>query len=205
MQEFGDIQKEQCKAKFGLNTDKITITIGYNASNNNQHLKVLESLIASKTIRTKSFEVLLPLTYGRTKDYVDKIVLLLEKLKIEYKTLNHFLSATEVMYLRYATDIFIQAPLSDALSGSLREHIYAKNIVITGSWLPYQILNQNGIFFFKVDDFNQIPELLNTISSNFRAEKNKCDKNPELIYNISSWNRVVHDWTNLYNKLLTTS
>ena len=63
------------------------------------------------------------------------------------------------------------------LSGSMLEHLSARNIVITGSWLPYDCLDQWGIFLRRIDRLELISNELYDVLNNFVVYKELCDEN----------------------------
>ncbi len=204
MQLLKETNKFQSKNYLQFDAHKITITLSYNASQNNQHLKILESFSSNEYFLSKKdqVELIVPLTYGGTKEYLASIQKKLNELPFSFQILDTFLTPEQVFHLRNATDIFIHLPLSDALSGSLREHLFAKNLVITGNWLPYRILKSNSIYIHQLNSIEELPQKLNDLLANFDAETQHCLNNPSLVYNISSWQAVITGWVELYNKLL---
>ncbi len=185
------LSRLECKHLFGIESEKITIVIGYNASKNQQHIKIIqvlkEKLPGSLLNRIK---FILPLTYGRDEEYIST-------LKNEFSGLNvlfleKYLTDKDVSSLRILADIFINLQVHDVFSGSMQEHLYAQGLVITGSWLNYVEL-RNYENFIEISDIDLIGEKIceilhsNIISS--RSETYIKD-----IYDLSSWNVLKKKW-----------
>jgi hypothetical protein len=195
-----DVDSEISKRKIGLCTDKIAITIGYNASRLQHHIEIIENIERCSLLfpfRDK-IEFLLPVTYPKDTEYVALIKKTTLKSKFRYNIIDNFLSNEDIAHLRVASDIFIQLQPTDMLSGSMLEHLSARNIVITGSWLPYECLDQWEIFFIKIDRLNLIANELYNVLNNFVDYKNSCSKNLEMIVNRFRWNDIIHNWLHLY-------
>lgn len=204
MQVLNTTSKIESKKQLQFDTNKITITLSYNASENNQHLKILDSIKTNEYFLSKKelIEFILPLTYGGSHSYIESIKNKLSELPFPFHILDSFLPSDKVFHLRNATDIFIHLPINDALSGSLREHLFAKNIVITGNWLPYNILTNNSIYFHQIKSIHELPQQLTEIVNNIAVENQACLNNPAMVYNISSWQVVINNWVKLYNEIL---
>ena len=86
------------------------------------------------------------------------------------------------------------------LSGSMLEHLSAQNIVITGSWLPYDCLDQWGVFYRKIDCLELISNELHDVLNKFVPYKKLTCKNSDIIIDKFRWNNVIHDWLDLYMK-----
>jgi len=196
--------KVTSKTNFKLNPNKTTITIGYNPAENNQHLAILDAIEASELLSKLKDEIefIIPFTYGGIKRYIQTVHSRLKKFPFNYKVIDTYLTMEELFHLRNASDIFIHLPISDSISGSLREYLFTKNIVITGKWLPYKILDQNEIYYHSIASTNQLPDVLLNCVENLETERLKCTSNLANIYKISSWKVVINDWVNLYNELL---
>ena len=76
----------------------------------------------------------------------------------------------------------------------------AGSVVITGNWLPYQVLRDLGVYFIGIDHLTDIGETLVTCLENLDQEKIQCKNNPEIIYDTSSWNNTINSWIKLYSK-----
>jgi len=96
----------------------------------------------------------------------------------------------------------VYLPTSDQLSGSMQECLYAGNIVITGDWLPYRILEEQGIFMLKISSVDEVGEKLIYSLNHLKKLKESCKGNSQIIWNMSSWDKNINDWIQMYQELL---
>src|SRR6185437_3983965 len=136
--DLQNITAKESKKRLGLNEDDFIILCGYNGSPNHQHLEIFSILSDIKSELPEKTKLIVPLTYGGSEEYKMKVKKALEGIGMKYVVYERFLSDENTAHLRKSTDLMIQIPITDAFSGSLQEHLFAQNIVIAGSWLPYQ-------------------------------------------------------------------
>lgn len=196
------ISKKDCKKSFDISANSIVVTCGHNASQGNEHIKIIKSIEIVKHKLPDNILFLFPFTYGCVRKYFLKVKGLLDKSNLNYRVLTDFLSDYEVAQLRKASDIMINLPISDQLSGSMQESLYTGNIIITGDWLPYKILEEKGIFMLKVSSVGEVGEKLLYSVNNLRNLKESCKGNSQIIWNISSWDKNINDWIQMYKELL---
>ena len=196
------ISKKDCKKSFNISTNSIVITCGNNASQGNEHIEIIKSIEIVKHKLPDNILFLFPFTYSFDKKYYFKVKKLLDKTNLNYKILTNFLSDYKVAQLRKASDIVINLPISDQLSGSMMESLYTGNIIITGDWLPYKILEEKGIFMLKVPSVGEVGEKLLFSVNNLRNLKESCKGNSQIIWNIASWDKNINDWIHMYLEML---
>jgi len=195
-----DKSKGQCKQDLGWDSNKLSITVGYNSNPAQQHQKIIEQFTNSNLLRYKDkVELIFPLTYGGTESYKDQVEKLINKSPFEYKLYRNYLSDEEVAEIRLASDIMIQLQKTDQFSGSMQEHLYTGDIVITGSWLPYQTMKDYGAYLLEVDKIEELVGLVPKVIDNYEGYKKKTDKNADAIERLSSWETNIQDWIALYN------
>lgn len=186
--------KEDCKKYFDINQNKVSIAIGYNGIKEQQHLLVLEQ-IAKLNEETKEKMTLLLQMGNASKDYFVSVKNILDHIQCDYRIITDYLTEKDVAILRKSADIFINAQITDALSGSMQEYIYAGALVINGEWLNYKELEANNIRCLTFSSFDEIQTiLLNMIDK--KAEKN--DDFVKKLDNISSWKAAKQTWRGLY-------
>ncbi len=196
------ISKKVCKKSFNISADTLVVTCGNNASQGNEHIKIIKSIEIVKHKLPDNIFFLFPFTYGCVRKYFLKVKGLLDKSNLNYRILTDFLSDYEVAQLRKASDIMINLQISDQLSGSMQESLYTGNIVITGDWLPYKILEEKGIFMLKVSSVGEVGEKLLYLVNNIRNLKESCKGNSQIIWNLSSCDKNINDWIQMYKELL---
>jgi hypothetical protein len=80
----------------------------------------------------------------------------------------------------------------------MQEYIFARNIVITGSWLPYDTLKKNGVDFVEIDSIDKLSIILERILDNFSFYYKQTEPNPAEIQKLSSWKENTPKWIELY-------
>jgi hypothetical protein len=136
------------------------------------------------------------MTYG-DKLYKESIKNILQKTSLDYIVLEDFLFEDNNAYIKLASDVMINMLQTDSFSGSMQEFLYANNLVITGSWLPYEVLDNEGIFYYKIDDIYELKDKLMVILSNLNKEN--AIKNQQIIYSLSSWEANIKEWMEVYH------
>lgn len=197
-----NLSQAECRNKLNIPTSSKVITIGYNNDPNQQHLKILKSISKYKNDLPKDTFLILPMTYGGDNNYKNQVISEIKKLKIPFVVYDRFLQDREVAFIRKASDIMIQLQTTDQFSGSMQEHLYAENIVITGDWLPYDILDERGVFMLKVSSVDEVGNKLLYAINNMNELKNKCRNNPKIIWELSSWERNINKWLEIYEEVL---
>ena len=174
------------------NINKKIVTIGYNAIPQQQHIKVIESLMKLDVVDKQKIHLIVPLTYGR-KDiqYIENVKVILSKSGFTYTILEQFMNDKEIAELCLATDYFINAQTTDAFSSSMIEHLYSNSVVINASWLSYKPLIVMGIDCATFHDFNELPNLI------FKLEKTDIDIN--ILKEYCSWDTCMNKWKKIYN------
>lgn len=161
------------KLKSNFEGDSFVITCGHNASSFQEHYAIIEQLLKIRSSLPSSYLLVFPVTYGGTQDYILSIKNKLVESGLKFVMIEDYLTDEKVALLRLATDIFIQVQKTDAFSGSMREHLFAKNVVLTGEWLPYQALVNDGIYFETISNLDKIGENIVNIIENYQEYKRK--------------------------------
>ncbi|MEO5777857.1 MAG: hypothetical protein ABIQ27_13210 [Flavobacterium sp.] len=189
------------KIKYGYSSSKRNILIGHNGSVFNNHLKIIE---AFNSIHHKSeVHLIVNLNYALDNDnrlsYKNKLVKQLEQTGISFTLLETFFSKEELAISRLASDIFIHMPISDALSGTMTEMLYANNVVITGSWLPYKTFKTMGLYYHEADDFESLSDKIDELNSGFDNEKLKAFGNKKAIKEYFFSDKIIENWATILN------
>lgn len=192
--------KENIKNYFGIDSDKVVVTCGHNAISAHQHKKIISELNALEPeIRDRAIFVF-PMTYGDTSgEYTEEIRKLLDDSLFEYRLFSDFMEYYELAEYITISDIMIHVQTTDALSTTMLEHMYSGSVVIAGSWLPYQSLRDRGIEFLSVDSIDDLDVVLKDVINRLDEYKNKCQKNKNIIEEMSGWNSMAKKWVDLWN------
>jgi hypothetical protein len=202
LNKFKEIPRSVSRNKLNLPQEKVIVCIGYNYDPIQQHLDILRSIETHPVLLAKKdlLFFLIPMTYGTDPVYKEKLAAALAQFPFQHATFEQFLSEEENAHLRKAPDIMIQLQKSDSLSASTQEHMFAGNVLITGSWLPYDDLREADIHFLTVDDPREIGRELALCLDNLQDERGKITNNPEMIYRMSSWGANLTSWLRLYDE-----
>lgn len=185
------------KIKFGYSVDKLNILIGHNGNPLNNHKKIIKAIEGIKN--KNECHLIVNLNYGinsnEIADYKQSLTELLDEIKISYTFLEHYFNKEELPISRLATDVFVHMPISDALSGTMMEMLYASTVVITGSWLPYKTLRNASLVYHELVDFTSLGAIFDAVITDFESEKNKTVLNRENMNNAFLNDKVVASWT----------
>ena len=178
----------------------IVLSCGYNGIPVQQHESMIKALLALPIEMRNRLFILFPMTYGTPTGYIEKIESLLQGTKIRYKLFLRRLSLKELMTLRIKTNIAVNIQKTDAFAASIQEHIMAGNLLVVGDWLPYQILEENGIFVRRTS-FEDLTTNIKWAIDNYLSLQETLKKNQERMYHLSSWKYVSEKWANIYQEL----
>lgn len=184
---------------FNILLGKQIVCVGTNGGKNQNHLKIIEELNKLDTKISDEFYFLFPAGYPKNNDiYINEIE---SKLKVSSLSFYHidtsFHTEIDLAHYRNMTDILIQVQNNDMFSGAMQEAIFGGAKIITGSWLPYEILDVNNVMLFKIDDFSQLSKtLIEAKDFEFSPEMKK--HNAEVIYSLSGWEIIKKQWFGLY-------
>lgn len=194
---------ESFRFKWGISSEDIVTTIGYNAKKEQQHFIFFNALKDIPYNILQKIVLIIPLTYGRDEHPEYYLELLSEINSIGIKKaiiIDKRLTDIEIAESKIISDITINLQTTDALSSSIKEAFAAGNVVIAGKWLPYGIYEELGLFFYRTG-VTELNDLLLSVISEVNSEKAKCKLNPEIIYKFASWTSVMPDFINTYRQL----
>ena len=189
--------KDHIRCELEIPKDKLIITIGYNGIRQQQHLLVLEHFEKIRSALKDNLFILIPFGYGGDVEYRQAIENKLKKLKIGFIIFDSFISDQDIAKLRLATDIVINAQISDASSASIQEHLYAENVLLTGEWLPYTYFTHKGVRLWSFGYDNFFEKLVHVLE-NFESFQKEVQINSEIIYNLSSWGARIDQWIDAF-------
>ncbi|MFC2156949.1 glycosyltransferase family 4 protein [Acidobacteriota bacterium] len=200
MDDISEETKSESRKSLMIDPDSLVVTCGYNATPEQNHLEVIQSLLDVRDKIPAKVLFIFPMTYG-DKIYREEIQRDLKDSDLNYLIIDRFLEDVDVARLRKSSDVLINVLQTDHLSGSLLEHLYARNIVLCGSWLPYDLLEERGVFFFKVDK----PEDVGKKIVEIMAQRNNLylmtENNPQLVSDLSRWDINMKHWIQAYEHL----
>ncbi|MGB3342521.1 MAG: hypothetical protein WBA61_01280 [Aequorivita sp.] len=190
------------KKKYNIPNDNFIFTIGYNANKAFGHIDILKELNQLNWSIKKRITCILPLTYSRGDiDYLQRLYDLIKLLDFNVVCFDSFMSHEDIAKFRLITDIQIQMPVSDALSGSVTEILYAGNVVLAGDWLPYGIYKRNDISIETIESVEKLNLQILRIIENIDKFKSFGDDRRIKIKNVFFPESTSKAWIGLYNKL----
>lgn len=188
--------KRQCKEYFGVHTSSFVVSIGYNRMETQQHDKVLEELVRLPKELLEKVTLIMPFTYGEcSKEYEMRVLSLLEQLQVPFIIIQGFQTDERIAMLRIATDIYINAQVTDAFSASVQQYLYAGALLLNPVWLQYDELNDWGIWYQEYQDFAELPALL---WKELQNEPREFMENANILQSKTSWLSVQHSWLDTY-------
>lgn len=192
--------KVEIKSELSIAENKTVLTVGYNASVNQQHEEIISELkvLAKDKKWVEGLHLIVPLTYGAPIAYKQKLSQMYSQLPFSSTIYENYLDDDKITRLRIVSDIMIQLQQTDQFSGSMQEYLFSNNIVITGSWLPYGFFKEKGVYFEEIHSISELTNLLKSVLLNKKECDAKTKNNADIIYNISSWSSTIHKWTELY-------
>lgn len=189
------------KEKYNYSNEKLNVLIGHNGSMFNNHENIIKSL--GQLQQKEKVHLIVNLNYGlpeSDKDsYKAKLTQALEDTGMSFVVLENFFSGDELAIARLASEVFIHMPISDALSGTMLEMLYASNIVITGSWLPYKTFVNAGLKYHEVSDFSKLPTVVDNILNQYKTEKDRAQLNHKVIQESFFGDRIIAKWNQILN------
>lgn len=164
------------------------IVCGTNASENQQLLEMIPHLEAF-ALQHPEVRFVFPLNYG-DENYRAAVGARLATSALRYEIVERFLTGRELAKFRADTVILVQLQKHDALSAAMLETLYAGGRVVTGAWLPYDILRSRGVDWTEVQDLHELPQALE------RALGGPMDamRNRELVGALFNWDVAGPAW-----------
>jgi hypothetical protein len=189
--------REEIRSTLQLPSDRFVVTIGYNGTPGQQHEKLIESVKSLPDETRSKIFLLFQMSYGGSEVYKKQVEEKAKACGIPYLFITDFLSDQETSRIRIATDIVLNAQVTDGFSASIQEHIYAGNVVVVGEWLQYKSLDRAGIFYLKSAESNFGHKLAEVMGS-YPKYLQLTEKNSDRIYQLSSWKSRLPDWISIY-------
>lgn len=161
--------KNTAKNHFGIPSKKIVITCGYNGNLEYKHLDIIRQIKRFKPEILSNIFLLFPITYGRLETKIE-VENELQDSGIDFLIIKDFLDIPNLVKLRTCSDIMINLPEFDQLANALLEYTSAENIIITGKWLPYEILDQYKIHINRISNINALGNAIKNVLENYKTE-----------------------------------
>lgn len=198
----GIYEKTELREKWGIPTDKYVIALGHNGRREHQHLAMIDAIEKmDRDLREKCF-FLIPMTYLVPEEsYVDEIKVRLDSFGAKYLLLRNYMNVTEMAETVAVCDAMVHVQTTDQLSSTMIAHMYAGNVVIVGSWLPYESLRKANIKFYSIDEISKLTPMISDVLCKQELYVRECKSNKERVYHFSSWEYAAKKWYGIYERL----
>lgn len=190
--------KESIRKKWHIPQDKKVIAIGYNAIPEQQHIEVIKSIACLDVGVRDNLFLLFQMTYGRDEVYCSQVKEYADTTGCPCLFLESFLTDDQVAELRLITDVYINAQLTDAFSGSVCENLFAGSVLVNAKWLRYKEFDTSEFRFIEFSDWTDLVEKIRVALKN----DENLSVNKELVWNMRSWEKCAPKWNDVYTKVL---
>lgn len=170
--------------------------IGYNGSPAHHHLAVLELFERLTEEQKKSVELVLPMTYGASSDYLLQVRSKLDQIGIRYRLLTEFLDNDGMAGLWCSIHYFINAQTTDSLSASVLEAQYAGAVLLNAQWLDYPEYRTYGIRCASFSNYEELYQLILDIVNG--KQYDETFSATEKLERVLSWNTAREAWQTLF-------
>ncbi|MGE0078085.1 MAG: glycosyltransferase [Bacteroidales bacterium] len=189
--------KEHIKKELGFDS-KTVISIGYSSHPEQHQIEILQDIVQNIDKDTlQNIHFVLPLTYGDA-EYTKRIIGTANALDLNYTALTSRMTKEAIAKVRYASDIMVHLRDTDQFSGSFQEYLYTRNVVITGTWLPFGFLSEDGLFLHTINKRSELFPLLKNVLCDIDSEYKKTEENPKILAKYSHWNMLIEKHISLY-------
>lgn len=188
--------KESARDELELPLDKIIITIGYNGSPQQNHILVIQALNELDNVNKNKILLLLPVSYGLDNDYLEQLTDELEEGQWAYRLFTEFMDSQQVIPLRYATDIFIHAQTTDAMSATILEYLYTNTLVFNPRRIRYKELTDRYIEYV---EYLEEAELSKLVERAISEEAWLKVHNTEKLLELPSADDIKKQWMGIIN------
>ena len=177
--------------------------LGHNGFRQHQHLKMIEAVGKMESDVLDRCFFVIPKTYGVSSgEYKNEVKDAISQLTDKYVILEKFLNVDQMAEITMMTDIMIHIQTSDQLSSTMMAHLYNGNVVLAGSWLPYDDIKKAGIRIFDIDSVYELTEKLKDAVKRLDEYKSLCTRNRDAVYCFSSWEACVDSWMDMYDTVI---
>lgn len=192
---------EQASLDKSTNDNLINIAVGYNGNPSFRHVEVIDIIGNMHPSIKEKIKITINLAYGRKEDYHQII-----EEKLRHHKLNFYINMDryhweDLAKIRCSTDILISIPYTDGFSATVSEVLFCENILITGSWLPYDIYRENGVHFYSIESTRDISSVLTKIIQNIDNEKKMCHGNQQKVMKVIDFDTNLEKWEEILTKM----
>lgn len=198
-EEFIDNKKVQSKAIWGVPDGKLSIHIGYNGNEAQQHIPMIRALFDLPENIKEKVHLTVHAGYGSgSTEYIDSVRRALKESRMSFSVLDDYYDQEKVMSLRLSADVFLYGQMTDALSASLLEYIYSGAKIVKGRWLQYSLLERNNLVDYEYNHFKEIPGIVMAIQGDSALAVDVVNDRRRKLREMNSWEALTPKWVELY-------
>lgn len=178
--KFNEYKKDSCN-------EELTILLGNSGDPTNNHITILEKLARIG----KPFKVIVPLSYGSNKNYIEKVVETgKELLADKFIPILDFMSPEKYIELLSSVDVAIMNHYRQQAVGNIRILINLRKTVYLRPENPlFLFYKKKGLFLKNIEEMNE-DDLFNKI------DDEKISGNLKIIDELYSNKNVLANWKN---------
>jgi hypothetical protein len=187
--------------KYDLTQNLLNISCSSTIASYDQHFKIIDSLAKLKI--TDNIQLLFLLTYGGSNDQKTKIIQYIEEKLPHFKKIvfSNYLDNKELKIYRTLTDVYINMRTTDQLAGAIIESLSNEALLISGDWLDYGTLDDLDVFYTKINNFEELTEIIQNIEYEFQNFKSVYAKNnKQKVIDFFSTEKVMQRYHEIYSK-----
>jgi hypothetical protein len=192
-------------ARHQIDPRKAVVCLGHSGARRDRHELLLQTLSPHAATLNREATLVMPMTYNLVRGYVDQVREAVRRSGLDVRILTDYMTPEEVAALRLASDVMVALPEQDALSGAMCETIYAGNWVITGAWLPYMELWDQGVKLCRIGEFAELPEALLGALARRDSLRSELEGNQAKVRPLVDYDYSVNDWLAAYDSALATA
>lgn len=186
--------------QYAINSKKIIVTIGYNGHPLQHQDRIVDMLSKLPNTVKEKLYLIIPMTYSATKEQIEAVKRNFLRCGIPGQIMTDFMSNEDVAILRQISSIVINVQDTDGFAGSIREHLYCRNILLLGEWLNYPQLEKNNVFYIKIN-YDIFLNKLSDVIQNLEKYQNLCKDNHEKMKEYMSWDNCIDTLYNYFDKM----
>lgn len=197
-EEDSGISERRFRTDWNISEDKLIVCIGHNGDPAGQHLEMISSVSKLGKEMKERITVVVPMTYGGSKDYKRRVREALQEAAVAGVILESYLEERAIRDLRLASDVFVYGPVSDSFSASVSQALAAGSVCLLGSWLPYNLRRRAGFFYHEFDQPDKIESQLAEVIESWPSSQKQCAANRNLAEKNYSDEALGQAWLDVY-------
>ena len=194
------LSKEEMMDIVGIGKADYNIVCSYSGYPEHRHKVIIEALVRNKEVLPRNYQLVFPMTYGAPSGYIEELRKMCADAGLNATFLTSFITNEQMAYLHLVTDLFIEIQPTDAGNAFMIEALFARNQIVTGSWLNYKQFEQFGVPYYLIDNLEELSRMLNKIMMG-RIQKPVVPQELIDMFMVPKNYRSAFFWENLFQEL----